>query len=354
MKKHLLILFAAGVCLLGCKENSMDVPEPAVLADSFSNENGSWTRLEDFVPEGDQDGYGFAIGNKGYLGSGGFDLSIFKEYNFETKQYTAKSQLPIDFVTDFVAFSIGSMGYIGAGTAQAGGGDLFARTDFLQYNPQTDTWSRKAILPESITEAVGFSINGKGYIGVGKLETIIFNDESRPEYFYSPTKSLYEYSPESDCWVKKADFPGVSRVRAVAFAIGNKAYLGTGAAYLGTGLQDQTDGLKDFWEYDPSTNRWTRKADFPGEGRLNAVGFSIGNKGYIGTGQSAVFGSRQKDVWEYEPLSNSWKRIDDFPGGERTQMTYFSTGTKGYVAGGDGIGSLPGDLADFWEYDPTK
>ena len=42
--------------------------------------------------------------------------------------------------------------------------------------------------------------------------------------------------------------------------------------------------LKDFWEYDPATNAWTQKADFGGTARYGAVGFSIGSKGYIGTG----------------------------------------------------------------------
>ena len=41
---------------------------------------------------------------------------------------------------------------------------------------------------------------------------------------------------------------------------------------------------KDFWEYDPVGNTWTQKADFGGTARYAAVGFSIGNKGYIGTG----------------------------------------------------------------------
>ena len=41
---------------------------------------------------------------------------------------------------------------------------------------------------------------------------------------------------------------------------------------------------KDFWEYDPIANTWTQKADFGGTARAVAVGFSIGSKGYIGTG----------------------------------------------------------------------
>jgi hypothetical protein len=40
---------------------------------------------------------------------------------------------------------------------------------------------------------------------------------------------------------------------------------------------------RDFWEYDPSSNVWTRKADFGGKKRSDAVGFSVGGKGYLGT-----------------------------------------------------------------------
>ena len=44
------------------------------------------------------------------------------------------------------------------------------------------------------------------------------------------------------------------------------------------------DLKNDFWEYNPSTNKWTRKADFAGGDWWGATGFSIGAKGYIGTG----------------------------------------------------------------------
>ena len=40
---------------------------------------------------------------------------------------------------------------------------------------------------------------------------------------------------------------------------------------------------------------WVQKADFGGVARFTAVGFSIGSKGYVGTG------SLQKDFWEYTP-----------------------------------------------------
>jgi hypothetical protein len=55
-----------------------------------------------------------------------------------------------------------------------------------------------------------------------------------------------------------------------------------------------------------TANTWTQKADFGGTARLFAVGFSIGSKGYIGTG---IIGSAPpgiivtKDFWEYDPGS---------------------------------------------------
>src|SRR5437016_3401978 len=94
-------------------------------------------------------------------------------------------------------------------------------------------------------------------------------------------------------WLQKADFGGGVRSSAVAFSIGSKGYIGTGA---------YDSVRKDFWEYDPSINSWTQKADFGGTARRDAVGFSIGNKGYIGTGNEVMEdSSSKKDFWEYNP-----------------------------------------------------
>src|ERR1044071_7959894 len=77
-----------------------------------------------------------------------------------------------------------------------------------------------------------------------------------------------------DGWLQKADFGGVGRRLAVGFSIGDKGYIGTGVIW-------DESLRKDFWEYDPDANYWTQKADFGGTERWGAIGFSIGNKGYI-------------------------------------------------------------------------
>ena len=148
-----------------------------------------------------------------------------------------------------------------------------------------------------------------------------------------------------DFWRQKADFGGDGRFRAVGFSIGNKGY-------IGTGRNENGDFKKDFWEYDPITDEWTQKADFLGDPRWGAVGFSIWNKGYVGTGWVINSSNETKDFWEYDPDSDNWTPKADFGGGERAHAVGFSIGNKGYV--GTGLDSNNIRKKDFWEYDPIS
>lgn len=99
---------------------------------------------------------------------------------------------------------------------------------------------------------------------------------------------FWEWDQATDVWTRKADYPGNSKIGEVGFSIGNKGYIGTG--YDGISLTN------DFWEWDQATNIWNRKADFAGDGTSGAVGFSIENKGYIGTGYNGT--SVTNNFWE--------------------------------------------------------
>ncbi|HYV92654.1 MAG TPA: kelch repeat-containing protein [Chitinophagales bacterium] len=143
----------------------------------------------------------------------------------------------------------------------------------------------------------------------------------------------------SEGWTQKTNFGGAARYLAVGFSIGSKGYIGTGSA-SGT--------IKsDFWEYDPSTNAWTQKADCGGGVRVSGVGFSIGTKGYLGTGLTSS-SSFSSDFWEYDPATNTWTAKANIPTG-RQSATGFSLGNKGYI----GTGLNGTYLNDFWEYDPS-
>jgi hypothetical protein len=218
---------------------------------------------------------GFAIGNKGYVGTGKISGTLekdFWEYDPTTNVWTQRKEFGGTARESAVGFSIGNKGYIGTGLDGANN----RKNDFWEYDPATDSWTQKAdFFPGARTSAVGFSIGGKGYIGTG-----LANDGRK--------KDFWEYNPIANQWIAKAEIPNGIREGAVGFNIGNKGYVGTG--FNGAPYED-------FWEYNPITNIWTAKANVGGGLRSNAVGFSIGNKGFIGTG--ANFNTDKNDFWEY-------------------------------------------------------
>lgn len=209
----------------------------------------------------------------------------------------------------------------------------------MDVSGQVNSWTRKADIGGSARmNAVAFSIGNKGYLGTG-LSYLIVNNVNTEVY----NNDLWEYDPATNVWAQKANFPGGPRWRATAFSIGTKGY-------VGTGITDNNyfNSTKDFWEFDPFKNEWTRKADFGGGLRQSAVGFRIADKGYIGTGGDQL--NLLADFWEYDPTTNNWTKKADYAGHQtRGSAVGFNIGDKGYI----GTGSGDNVTADFWEYDPS-
>ncbi len=282
-----------------------------------------WTKKADMPSVTRSSCASFSIGAKGYIGTGynqgGSNLKDFWEWDQASDVWTQKSDfggLKRGWAT---GFSIGAKGYIGLGS------DGFpVYSDFWEYDPSSNTWTQKSNFGGgALNMSVSFSIGSKGYVGTGEDQT------------FTTRRDFWEYNAVTNVWTQKANFGGVARERAVGFSIGAMGYIGAGnTAYLASGAD-----LKDFWEYDPSLNTWTKKADVGGPSRHDASGFSIGAKGYVGMGSSST-------VWEYDPGANTWKQKTSLDG--RSQANSFSIGGLGYIVGGSAA-----TLKDLWEYDPA-
>lgn len=182
--------------------------------------------------------------------------------------------------------------------------------------------------------AIGFSINGKGYAGLGR--GVGFTNSS----------DIWEYEPTSNTWTQKASFPGPARYSSSVFVLNNKAYFCSGAHWDGT-----TGGYtpyNDVWEYNPLTNSWLQKSNFPGAGRHDAFAFSYAGKGYLCFGQAANQ-SRLNDLWQYDPMTDTWTQKATFPGTARSAGIQFGYQKYGFV----GLGRSDSDqsLGDIWRYD---
>lgn len=316
MNNYKLLLFGAlTMCFLG------------------NSQVGSWTQTNNF--QGAERNYpiSFSINGKGYIGAGQGDGGVYYsdiwEYEPSNDSWSQKANLPGGGRWAATSFSIGDKGYAGIGTINGNS----PTNDFWEYNPTNNTWTQKANYPGAGKVAsVGFAIEGKGYIGTGSPSSTIGNE----------TNDFWEYNPLTDTWTQKSLFAGGPRDRAVGFSIGEKGYIGTG--YFFNGSPNITN---DFWEYDPTTNLWTQKASLPGSERNNAIGFSIGNNGFIGLGNQSLL-----DFWHYDSENNLWTQMANFSGPSRLGSIGLSIGNKGYVGFGYYIesGTLV-NLNDFWEYE---
>lgn len=152
----------------------------------------------------------------------------------------------------------------------------------------------------------------------------------------------WEYDPASNSWAQKADYLGGDCYHAVGFTIGNFAYVGTGrTSAIGSIL------VQDFFKYDSSTNTWSPIASFPGTPRRGAVSFVIGEYGYVGTGEIST--GRTSSFYRYSPATDTWIQITSFTGADRTSSVAFTIDGYGYVGTGE---TSTGSVNDFWRYDP--
>jgi N-acetylneuraminic acid mutarotase len=245
-----------------------------------------------------------------------------------------------------VSFCIGNIGYLGFGYDDTKNQSL---SDFWQYDSDKDSWTQIAkpvfygtknnikdtIVAAARYSAVGFSVNGLGYVGTGFDGVNYMND-------------FWRYNPNSNTWDTITRFSGTKRFGAVAFGIDQYGYVGTG--YDG-------NFLKDFWSYNPASNSWTSIAT-GGDKRRFAVAFVIGGKGYVCTGVKD--GGYVNDCYRYNPATGSWEQLRDIANTSpdsyddaykiiRSNAVGFATSDKGYVAFGY-TGSI---VNDVWEYNPA-
>ncbi len=275
-----------------------------------------------------------------------------------------------------VAFTLGDQAYFGAGTEEGEPGRRF-------WSLSSQSGAQPAPEPglpgEGLAFGVGFALAGKGYVGTG----LTTGDRLIKDFWvFDPT--------QPDPWSALADvFPGEARQGAVAFVIGSRAYVGLGRnesgealadfwvyesgtgwaplnadnpgpsarsdavafvleerAYVGVGVSGGFTREKDFYRYDPVSNRWAPIAGFPGDAIDGAVAFTAGGKGYVGLG-SSLFGALRDDFWAYRPDLETWEAVDPFPGAPRLHALAFTLDNTGWIGLGSGRFQPPG--AEFWQ-----
>ena len=214
--------------------------------------------------------------------------------------------------------------------------------------------SRASLTGIAFGAAACFTVNNIAYVGTG-LNPLTPSQKLTAFFMYTPAAipaTTEGFDSAYGSWTQLQAFPGQPRSNAVGFNIGNTGYLGSGLA------NDGVTALADFYAYDPNTNTWSPIASIQGEStaypRYDAVAFSFDTTAYVltGTDGNHYFG----DVWRYSPTSNAWIQQSNYPGSARSGAIGFVYNHQGYLVTGYTPGNLwaVGNLCyDFWRFTPT-
>lgn len=332
----------------------------------------------------------FVIGNKIYVGLGyagnepqlglyGKFYSDFWEYNPQTDEWTERAPFAYGNSSRINAssFVVNGKAYVGFGR------DEFQNNynDLWEYNPQTDSWTQKSSCPTiGRQSAIATSLRNSGYIGSGTGTNI--NDwwkytpatDSWTQLTniplsqrYGNTCSIlnnkiyvtgggghYVYDTETDSWAQKTSVPR-SLIYAESFVIDNFMYVVGGQnSNTGTNSCDSMTTKKNLWQYNPSTDSWTQKADMNLGNISNGCAISLNGQGYFicgGAQQNCIaqnggfveYGGREREAMiVYTPTTNSWETKSPL-GGMKNNFGFSCTiGNKGYT------------LMQYWIYNDNN
>jgi len=259
---------------------------------AFDVNNGNWTKKE-FLPGRARNGaVAFSINGKGYIAtgySGDADMVDCWEYNPATKSWTPKDDFPAEARHDAVAFVYNGKAYVCSGWDSKK-----AFNDCWEFDPAAapgSQWQEKASMPHKTLAAVAFVLNNKGYVMAGNN-----NGEIQKELYefdvdhnvWTTKRKLYNYSNES----YDDKYTTIARDNAVAFVLGNYAYVSTG---------ENGSFVSSTWQYDAVNDTWTEFTGFEAKAREGAVAFAINNRAFVLTGKNGNL--YMDNMFEFNPFT---------------------------------------------------
>lgn len=254
--------------------------------------------------------------------------------------WSARQGLPIPR-TGHGAVSLGGKLYVIGGFS----GSTLARVD--QYDPASNSWTRKADLHSARREFAAGVANGKIYVACG----MSWSDPNAVTY----VATTEEYDPAADTWTERAPCPAVPAVNNI---FGN-AHIGGTSANDRLYVAVTTPSSAALYQYDPVGNSWTSKEP-PPFGLGDYALADLGGQVYLLVSQSSGANpGTASQLAQYDPAGDLW--IIRAPLGGVWRAGLVASGGKLYAVGGVGVtgGFSPpavrptSVLASVTEYDPA-
>jgi len=229
-------------------------------------------------------------------------LKRVDEYDPTTDTWTRKADMPTGRGHTNACVVDGKIYVIG-------GDDGLGISAVEVYDPVTDTWTRKADMPTRRWWFSTCTVDGIIYVIGGR-------------YNSAHSRIVEAYDPATDTWTTKADMTIKRSFLATCVVDGLIYAIGGGAP-----------GKVAVEVYDPATDTWTTKAPMP-TARYGLDAVLVDGKIYaIGGWYFSIGGPIYSTVEVYDPVTDTWTRGIDIP----VTTSVFSTSVidgKIYVMGG--------------------
>ncbi len=255
----------------------------------------------------------YVVGGDGY----GSKPTHFEVFNPETNQWVTLPYMPTP------------RSFLGAAVVQKkiytmGG----MRSSHEAYDITENAWIKCADLPTPRNRLAAVAVAGKVYAlgGMNKGQD---------------TGIVEVYDPDEDSWERIADMPSPRHGHSAVVVNGLILIVG-GYRLTGGGLTP----LSTVDQYDPATDRWTKKANMPTpRGFLGVV---------VAKGQVFALAGRvrgEPPIERYDPETNVWERLGTMPNGFRNRFGIAAVNDMIYVIGGEFQGDAQTPVSVL-RYDP--
>jgi len=185
----------------------------------YNPSTNTWTQKADFAGSARYSAVGFQVGGKAYFGTG-YDnnfLKDFYQYNANSDTWTQVNGFSGNKRRNASVFVIDNKAYLVAGINNGA-----YQVDFWMFDPSTDTWTKKRDIDQDKDDdesynddyvivrsnASAFSMNGLGYLACGES-----------------SKTIWEYNPSTDVWQEKTALEGSGRTDAIGFSINERGFV---------------------------------------------------------------------------------------------------------------------------------
>ena len=224
----------------------------------------AWSQKGVFPYQGSYGTASFVINGEAYMPGGWWrqGMSINQtiqcnyKYNPATNLFTPIAAFPDANRYTAIAFDINGKGYYGTGF------NVFEK-DMWEYDVATNAWTQKASMPTAAPtrqEAVGFSIGGYGYVGLGSSNNSWYTD-------------LWRFDPVANSCVQRASFPGSARNGSGCVVLNGEAFIIGGSNYTNT-------PFNEVYKYNPVADSWSFIGMFPGGARFEMSETTLNGKAY--------------------------------------------------------------------------